>query len=123
VAHFQSEILEENLLAAFRGEPPPARFDGHSNCFIESGAGKAMMVDFNYDVEPLPGRYPGAFGPFTLLGESRLNHFGKKAFRWMYWNALLPGRPIPLDPQMSLSGKHHPDGRPLPAKGETHAGA
>ncbi len=116
VAHFQSEILERNLLAAFRGDPPPESFDGHSNCFIESGAGKAMMVDFNYDVEPLPGRYPGAMGPFKLLGETRVNHLGKKAFRWIYWNALLPGRPIPLAPGMSMSGKHYP-------REVSHAGA
>ena len=120
VAHFQSEILERNLLAAFQGNEPPARFDGHSNCFIESGAGKAMLVDFNYEVEPLPGRFPlPALGPFTLLGESRINHFGKLAFRWVYWNALLPGRPIPIGPDMSIRGKHFPSAK----KEESHAGA
>lgn len=117
VAHFQSEILEENLLAAFRGKPPPARFDGHSNCFIESGAGKAMLVDFNYDVEPLPGRFPlPGVGPFTLLGETRINHLGKLGFRWVYWNALLPARPLPFPPEMSMRGKHYP-------KEASHAGA
>ncbi len=117
VAHFQSEILEENLLAAFAGKEAPARFDGHSNCFIESGRGKAMMVDFNYEVEPLPGEYPlPGIGPFRLLGESRINHLGKKAFRFIYWNALLPGRPIPLSPQMSMRGKH------FPRREESHAG-
>lgn len=119
VAHFQSDILEENLLAAFDGKEPPARFDGHSNCFIESGAGKAMLVDFNYEVEPLPGRFPlPGIGPFTLLGESRINHLGKLGFRWIYWNALLPGRPIPIAPEMSMRGKHDPT-----TKEESHAGA
>ena len=109
VAHFQSEILEENLLAAMRGAPPPARFDGHSNCFVESGAGKAMLIDFNYDVEPLPGVFPlPGVGPFTLLGESRVNHFGKLGFRFVYWNALLPGLPIPIGPGMSMRGKRFP---------------
>ena len=119
VAHFQSEILAENLLAAFAGKELPERFDGHSNCFIESGRERAMMVDFNYQVEPLPGTYPlPGLGPFRLLGESRINHLGKKAFRWVYWNALLPGLPIPLSPHMSMRGKHFP-----PVKQEeSHAG-
>jgi sulfide:quinone oxidoreductase len=101
VAHFQAEILTETLLRATRGEPPLPLFDGHANCFVETGAGKAMLLDFNYETEPLPGHYPvPGIGPFTLLGESRLNHFGKKAFRWMYWHGLLPGRPMPVPTQM-----------------------
>ena len=92
VAHFQAEVLEENLVRAVRGDEPLPLFDGHANCFVESGGGKAMMIDFNYDVEPLPGH----LGPFPLLRESRINHLGKLAFRPVYWNALLPGRPLPL---------------------------
>jgi len=115
VAHFQSEVLEENLLRAIRGEPLDEGFDGHANCFIESGDGKALLIDFNYETEPLPGRFPVPFvGPFALLKETRMNHFGKLGFRSMYWNALLPGRPIPISPQMSMAGKRRPD-RLLPA--------
>jgi sulfide:quinone oxidoreductase len=106
VAHFQAEILAENLGAAMAGRSPPARFDGHANCFVESGAGKALLIDFNYDVEPLPGRYPlPGVGPFRLLGESRANHLGKLAFEWLYWNALLPGHPLPVPTRMSMAGK------------------
>ena len=43
-----------------------------------------------------------------LLEETRTNHLGKLAFRWMYWNLLLPGRPIPLPAHMSMTGKHTP---------------
>jgi sulfide:quinone oxidoreductase len=85
------------------------RFDGHANCFVESGRGKALLIDFNYDTEPLPGDYPlPGLGPFRLLEETRTNHLGKLAFRWMYWNLLLPGRPIPLPAHMSMAGKHAP---------------
>jgi len=106
VAHFQAEVLEKNLLAAMAGRAPEARFDGHANCFVESGGGKALLIDFNYQVEPLPGRYPlPGVGPFTLLGESRTNHLGKVAFEWLYWNALLPGHPIPVPSRMSMAGK------------------
>ncbi len=106
VAHFQSHVLTENLLRAARGRSLVEDFDGHANCFVESGFGKAMLIDFNYDVEPLPGTYPlPLVGPMSLLKETRLNHLGKLAFRWAYWHALLPGRPIPVPNQMSMTGK------------------
>jgi sulfide:quinone oxidoreductase len=58
-------------------------------------------------VEPLPGRFPLAHvGPMKLLEESRMNHWGKLAFRWIYWNQLLAGREIPLvHAQLSMKGK------------------
>jgi len=106
VAHFQSEVLVANLLRTIRGESLEEGFDGHANCFIESGFGKALLIDFNYDVEPLPGHFPiPGIGPLTLLGESRFNHWGKLAFRPIYWNALLPGRPLPVSTRMSMRGK------------------
>ena len=83
VAHFEAETLVENLLREMKGEKPLPSFDGHSNCFIETGFGKAMLIDFNYDLEPLPGRFPlPGVGPMTLLGESRLNHWGKRSLAY-----------------------------------------
>jgi sulfide:quinone oxidoreductase len=106
VAHFSVEVFTGNFLQHIAGEPMTGSFDGHANCFVESGNGKALLIDFNYDTEPLPGRYPvPGIGPFSLLGESSANHWGKLAFRWMYWNVLLPGRPIPLPANMSMAGK------------------
>jgi sulfide:quinone oxidoreductase len=106
VAHFAVEIFVENFLHHIRGEEMPLRFDGHANCFIESGDGKALLIDFNYDVQPLPGKYPlPVVGPFSLLQETELNHFGKLAFKWIYWHALLPGRELPLPALMSMLGK------------------
>ncbi|MFO0659964.1 MAG: FAD/NAD(P)-binding oxidoreductase [Polyangiaceae bacterium] len=106
VAHFQSEVLFENIMAYIEGRPPVAAFDGHANCFIETGFGKAMLIDFNYTTEPLPGRFPlPGVGPFTLLEESATNHWGKLAFKWIYWNVLLDGKEIPLDHRMLMAGK------------------
>jgi sulfide:quinone oxidoreductase len=107
VAHFEAEILSANIRRYLALQPLASDFDGHSNCFIETGHGRALLIDFNYDVEPLPGRFPlGTFGPLRLLRESRLNHLGKLAFRWIYWNVLLPGRDIPaVGARMSLRGK------------------
>ncbi len=106
VAHFAVEIFTDNFLQHIRGEEMTGSFDGHANCFIESGDGKAMIIDFNYDTEPLPGKYPlPIVGPFSLLKETEINHFGKLLFKWVYWNALLPGREIPLPALMSMVGK------------------
>ena len=99
VAHFESETLADNVLRYIRGEPLMEEFDGHSNCFIESGNGKALLIDFNYEYEPHEGNFPFAFGPLKLLEESRLNHLGKLAFRHVYWNVLLKARPLPGIPR------------------------
>jgi len=109
VAHFAVEVFVGNFLRHVRGEPMTGSFDGHANCFVESGDDKALLIDFNYDTEPLPGKYPLPYvGPLSLLRETRANHLGKLAFRHVYWNLLLPGRPIPLPARMSMAGKHVP---------------
>lgn len=106
VAHFSVEVFVENFLDHIAGRPMVRHFDGHANCYVESGDGRAMLIDFNYDTEPLPGSYPvPRLGPFRLLEETRVNHWGKLAFRWVYWHLLLPGRPIPLPAAMSMAGK------------------
>jgi sulfide:quinone oxidoreductase len=106
VAHFMLDVLIENLLRAIEGLEPLPDFDGHANCFIESGFEKGILIDFNYDVEPLPGKYPlPGFGPFSLLQESAANHWGKMAFRWIYWNILIKGGEMPFESQMSMAGK------------------
>ena len=85
VAHFQAEILTENIMNYMEGKPLKPDFDGHANCFIETGKGKALLIDFNYETEPLKGKFPFAVvGPLNLLEESTFNHFGKMAFKWVY---------------------------------------
>ena len=95
VAHFESETLADNVLLHIEGKPLKAEFDGHANCFIESGDGKALLIDFNYEIEPHEGGFPFSFGPMSLLDESRINHWGKLAFRHIYWNILLKALPMP----------------------------
>jgi sulfide:quinone oxidoreductase len=49
----------------------------------------------NDEVEPLPGKFPlPGVGPFSLLQELEINHWGKMVFRWIYWKGLtrLSGR-------------------------------
>ena len=110
VAHFSLELFEDNFVQHVHGRPMTRLFDGHANCFIESGGGKGLLIDFNYDTEPLPGLYPlPGLGPFKLLRESEANHWGKMMFRWVYWNLLLPGKEMPLEPLMSMAGKEVED--------------
>jgi len=117
VAHFEAEILAENMVRAIEGKPLEPAFDGHSNCFVESGRRQAILIDFNYEVEPLPGRFPfPVVGPMPLLKPSRINHLGKLAFRWIYWNVLLRGLPIPFIPsRMRMAGKKRPEGADIQA--------
>lgn len=106
VAHFQVDVFIENFMRYVDGLEMEPTFDGHANCYIESGFGKGILIDFNYDVEPLPGNFPlPGIGPFNLLKESRSNHWGKVMFRWMYWNLLLKGKELPIPAQMSMAGK------------------
>ncbi len=107
VAHFQAEVVVHNLLREIDGKAALPLADGHANCFIETGYGKAILIDFNYDIQPVPGSFPlPIVGPMSLLKETRLNHLGKLAFRPIYWNMLLPGRHIPLvGSRMSTTGK------------------
>ena len=105
VTHFEGDTVVDNILRHIAGEPLVAGFDGHTNCFIETGFHKALLIDFNYDTEPLPGHYPTSVG-LPLLKESRINHLGKLMFQWFYWHVLLPGRDVPgLGADMPTAGK------------------
>jgi sulfide:quinone oxidoreductase len=106
VAHFAAEVFVKNFLRYIDGLEMTEKFDGHANCYIESGFGKGLLIDFNYDIEPLPGKFPlPGLGPFSLLQETELNHWGKMMFRWIYWNVPLKGKEMPIPAAMSLAGK------------------
>ena len=108
VTHFEGEVLVENIESFLDGEPIEHSFDGHANCFIETGFSKALLIDFNYENEPVGGHYPGPVG-LPLLKESRVNHLGKLMFQSFYWHGLLPGRDIPgIGPDMPKHGKKQP---------------
>jgi sulfide:quinone oxidoreductase len=106
VVHFASDVVYENLISAIEGRPLNAHFDGHSNCYIETGFGKGSIIDFNYDTEPLPGTFPlPGVGPFGLLRNTKMNHYGKVLFRWIYWHILLKGKELPIESEMTMAGK------------------
>jgi len=104
--HFSVDVFTENFVEHAAGRSMPHRYDGHVSCFVESGNGKALLLDYDYDTQPLPGRYPlPGVGPFALLEETAMNHAGKMMFKWTYWHLLLHGRELPLAPEMTMAGK------------------
>lgn len=106
VVHFAAEVVYENFLSAIEGRPLQAHFDGHANCYIETGFGKGSLIDFNYETEPLAGTFPlPGIGPFGLLKNTKMNHYGKVIFRWIYWHILLKGHEMPIENEMSMAGK------------------
>jgi sulfide:quinone oxidoreductase len=107
VTHFEGEVLVDNIIRFVEHRELQSTYDGHANCFIETGFGKALLIDFNYTTEPLPGHFPTKVG-MPLLKESRMNHLGKLMFQWFYWHALLPGRDVPgIGADMPEHGKEH----------------
>lgn len=111
VTHFEGEVLVDNVIRFLAGKSLDSSFDGHANCFIETGDARALLIDFNYETEPLTGHYPGLIG-LPLLKEKRVNHLGKLAFEWVYWHGLLPGRNIPgVKSAMPRAGKRFASGK------------
>jgi sulfide:quinone oxidoreductase len=108
VTHFEGDTLVRNVRHFLASEPLEGTFDGHANCFIETGFHKALLIDFNYGTEPLTGHYPTKIG-LPLLKESRLNHLGKLLFQSVYWHSLLPGHDLPgVHSTMPIAGKRPP---------------
>jgi sulfide:quinone oxidoreductase len=106
VVHFEMETAVANILAHIAGKEMTHKFDGHSLCFIESGYNKAVMIDFSYEQEPIFGAYPfPVVGPLSLLKETVFNHWGKLGFRFMYYDMMLKGIPVPLPSKFSMTGK------------------
>jgi sulfide:quinone oxidoreductase len=53
-AHGEAEVVAQNIAHSITGKAEPARFDGHGECFIEAGDGKAGFGRGNFYAEPLP---------------------------------------------------------------------
>jgi sulfide:quinone oxidoreductase len=76
-AHAQAEVVAANLAAEWSGSGNRRVFDGHGECFLETGEGRAGLGAGNFYAEPLP--------QVTLRGPSRWWHWGKVLFerRWL----------------------------------------
>lgn len=76
-AHAQAEVVAANLAAEWSGSASRRLFDGHGQCFLETGDGRAGLGSGNFYAEPLP--------EVGLRGPSRWWHWGKILFerRWL----------------------------------------
>jgi len=106
VAHYEADVVVFNIMAEIYGAKPEEIFDGHSTCFIVYSKGSSSLIDFNYKIEPLPGKFPmPKLGPFTLLKETKMNWYGKLGFEALYWNVLLAGKHLGAPPTLVMAGK------------------
>ena len=106
VAHYEADVVVFNIMSEIHGVKPEEIYDGHSTCFIVYSKGTSSLIDFNYKIEPLHGKFPAPkFGPFSLLKETKMNWYGKLGFEWLYWNVLLAGRHLGAPPTLVMAGK------------------
>lgn len=75
-AHGEAEVVANNLIHDITGKGTPMTFDGHGECFLETGDGKAGMGRGNFFAEPLP--------QVKFNQPGRTLHLGKVAFE-KYW--------------------------------------
>lgn len=72
-AHFEAEVLGENIAAIVKQGSEVRRYDGKVFCFIQAGSEKATYAMFNYNQPPDP-RAP-----------TRALHWFKLAYNKLYW--------------------------------------
>ncbi|MEM2325277.1 MAG: FAD/NAD(P)-binding oxidoreductase [Archaeoglobaceae archaeon] len=73
VAHFQAEVLAENISAEIKGLPPTARYYGKAMCFIETGFDEATYLTFDYETPP------------RFVKPNRFTHWMKISYNRMFW--------------------------------------
>jgi sulfide:quinone oxidoreductase len=71
-AHYQGEVVAQNIAHAITGKGRPVRFDGNGECFIETGDRKAGLGRGNFYAEPTP--------QIALKAVGYRWHFGKVLF-------------------------------------------
>jgi sulfide:quinone oxidoreductase len=75
-AHRQAEVVAANIAAVWTGSAPRRRFDGHGECFLETGDGRAGFGAGNFYAEPLP--------QIALRAPGRFWHWGKVLLEWKW---------------------------------------
>jgi sulfide:quinone oxidoreductase len=79
-AHFQSKVVAESIASEIYGETNSITYDGHVECFLETGYGKGITLNFNYSHPPKPGN------------PNRIAHWEKELFNRLYWSTVPKAR-------------------------------
>ena len=53
-AHAEAEVVARNIAREITGRGAPTVFDGHGECFVETGGGRAGFGRGDFYAEPLP---------------------------------------------------------------------
>ena len=79
-AHFEAKIVADSIAGEIAGEHNTEKYDGHVMCFLETGFGKGMTLDFNYNKPPKPTR------------PNRIAHWEKMLLNKLYWSTVPKAR-------------------------------
>ncbi len=74
-AHFEADVLAENLAATIKIGSPVRDYDGKVFCFIEAGKDRATYAMFNYQNPPSP------------KPPTKAVHWFKTAYNKLYWTS------------------------------------
>lgn len=72
-AHFEAEVIAENIASIIKIGTPVSEYDGKVYCFIEAGRDKATYANFNY------------LNPPDLKPANKSMHWFKMSYNQMYW--------------------------------------
>ena len=75
-AHFEAEVVAENISSMIKIGVPVREYDGKVYCFIEAGHDQATHAMFNYTTPP------------DLKPASKPMHWFKTAYNQMYWTSV-----------------------------------
>lgn len=75
-AHFEAEVVAENIISEINSLRVEREYDGHAYCFLELGYGRSGLASGNFYAQPTP--------MVKLKRPSRIWHWGKILFE-KYW--------------------------------------
>ncbi|GMQ84131.1 MAG: FAD/NAD(P)-binding oxidoreductase [Gammaproteobacteria bacterium] len=75
-AHFEAEVIAENIASIVKIGTPVTDYDGKVYCFIEAGKDKATYAMFNY------------LNPPDLRPANKPMHWFKMSYNKMYWTSV-----------------------------------
>ncbi|MFQ6106608.1 MAG: hypothetical protein ACE5QF_03345 [Thermoplasmata archaeon] len=79
-AHYEGQVVGDNIAARLKGQPPPDNYDGKVTCFCDAGFHRGIMMTFDYENPPVPPPL------------NRRHYIGKQLINKLYWTLIPKGR-------------------------------